>query len=384
MTADPAVTIIVPTFNEAPNVAALVARIESALEGVACEVLFVDDSNDGTPDEVRRVAGEATVPVRLLHRDEAVGGLGGAVLEGLKAASADLCVVMDGDLQHPPETIRDMLARHRDGDVDVVVASRYVAEGSSHGLAGVSRALVSRTSTMLTKAMFPLRLRNCTDPMTGFFLVDRRRVDLSGLKPRGFKILLEILAREQLSIAEVPFRFAERFAGDSKASLRQGAHFLAQLAALRFGKMSGFAIIGGLGAIANLLIVWALTEAGMHYMPAAIIAAEVTIVANFMLQDRFVFGDMVDQASSRWVRFGKSFAFNNVEAVVRIPMMGLLVETWHISSVLATAITLAIAFVARYAFHALVVYAPNRSRIAQSKSRRLAEIDRQLTSPGEL
>ncbi|MGG1909281.1 GtrA family protein [Microbacterium sp. NRRL B-14842] len=140
--------------------------------------------------------------------------------------------------------------------------------------------------------MFPRRLARSTDPMTGFFLVDRRRLDLAALRPQGFKILLEILARTDLRIAEVPMEFGERRHGTSKASLRQGATFIAHLARLRFGKMSLFAAIGVLGAIANLAIMWALTAAGVPYVWAAIIGAEVTIVGNFLLQERFVFADM--------------------------------------------------------------------------------------------
>ena len=96
--------------------------------------------------------------------------------------------------------------------------------------------------------------------------------------------------------------------------MRQGMHFLTQLTALRFGKMSLFAVIGGLGAIANVAIVWALTQLGVDYIVAAIIAAEVTIIGNFLLQERFVFQDMQGQASGVWSRFAKSFTFNNAEA----------------------------------------------------------------------
>ncbi|WP_354002758.1 GtrA family protein [Microbacterium elymi] len=220
--------------------------------------------------------------------------------------------------------------------------------------------------------------------MTGFFIVDRRTIDLDGLKPRGFKILLEILARKSLRVAEVPFRFADRFAGESKASVRQGVHFLVQLTGLRFGKMSLFAIIGGLGAVANLIIMWALTKLGMHYIPAAVIAAELTIVGNFVLQERFVFQDMRGEASGVWSRFAKSFAFNNAEAVVRIPMIALLVNTWHLSSVIAAAITLALAFVVRFMFHSLVVYAPRKAGAPSVAREIVDELDAQAIAPGEL
>ncbi|MBN9188201.1 MAG: glycosyltransferase family 2 protein [Microbacterium sp.] len=377
-------SIVVPTYNESPNVAELVRRVGLAVQGIDAEMIFVDDSTDDTPDEVRRAAVTATLPVLVIHRKDAVGGLGGAVIEGFAAAESDVCVVMDGDLQHPPADIPELYRRYRAGDVDLVVASRYTDDGSAQGLADRSRVMVSRLSTALTRAMFPIRLKAVSDPMTGFFLIDRRAVDLEGVKPRGFKILLEILARQSVRVAEIPFRFAERHAGESKASFRQGLHFLRQLTALRFGKMSLFAIIGGLGALANLAIMWGLTHLGMNYLVAAVIGAEVTILANFALQERFVFQDMKGEASGVWSRFAKSFAFNNAEAVIRIPIIALLVNTWHLSSVIAAAITLAVAFVVRFMFHSLVVYAP-RTAGKRSLAREVVdELDAQAVSPGEL
>lgn len=358
-------SVIVPTFNEGGNVAELVRRIGAALHDVDFEVVFVDDSTDDTPATIQAVAAATEFPVRLIHRDEPEGGLSGAVLEGFRNAQARWCLVMDGDLQHPPEDIPRMLDRAALGDVDIVVASRYVAGGTAGGLAGATRTAVSRTSTLLTKAMFPRKLHGCTDPMTGFFLVDRDTVDLDDLRPRGFKILLEILARRQMRIGEIPFAFATRFAGESKATFSQGMRFLTQLAMLRFGRMSAFALVGGVGAIANLIIMWGLVHLGMNYVSAAIIASEVTIIGNFLLLEYLVFADMRSESGAMWMRFLKSFTFNNVEAVVRIPIIPLLVQGAHIPSVLAAAITLAAAFVVRFVYHALWVYAPKRKATAR-------------------
>jgi dolichol-phosphate mannosyltransferase len=378
-------SIIVPTYNEAPNVAELVRRVADETRGIDAEIIFVDDSTDTTPDVVLEVAASASVPVRLIHRERRTGGLGGAVLEGLAAAAADACLVMDGDLQHPPEKIRELYDRFARGDVDVVIASRYAGDGTSAGLADRTRVLVSKVSTALTRAMFPIKLKDVSDPMTGFFLIDRRVVDAATLRPRGFKILLEILARRNLRIAEVSFDFAGRHAGESKASMRQGLHFLTQLTALRFGKMSLFAVIGGLGALANIAIVWGLTHVGVNYIVAAIIASEVTIIGNFLLQERFVFHDMRGQASGVWSRFAKSFTFNNAELLIRIPIVALMVSGGHISAVIATAITLIVAFVVRFVFHSLVVYAPRKPGAQVSRTRQLVdELDAQAISPGEL
>ncbi|MBZ4487404.1 glycosyltransferase family 2 protein [Microbacterium sp. cx-55] len=380
------VTVVVPTFNEAPNVAELVRRVAASAHGYTVDILFVDDSTDDTPRVIEQVAATAPVPVRLIHRDNPVGGLGGAVTAGIAAADSDICVVMDGDLQHPPETIANLVTRFRRGDVDLVVASRYAEEGAATGLSDASRVLVSRASTYLTKAMFPLRLKEVSDPMTGFFLVDRRALDLEELRPRGFKILLEILARHPVRVVEVPFSFADRHAGASKASFRQGLHFLAQLTALRFGKMSMFAIIGGLGAIANLAIVWVLAHVGMGDISSMLVAAEITIIANFLLQERFVFQDVKADASGIVSRFAKSFAFNNAELIVRIPITTLIISNWHISVVIATGITLVAAFVLRFLFHSLVVYAPRRAGARKTSPARalVEELDRQAVSPGEL
>jgi dolichol-phosphate mannosyltransferase len=144
-----------------------------------------------------------------------------------------------------------------------------------------------------------------------------------------------------------------------------------------------FAVIGGLGAIANVGIVWALTALGMNYVVAAIIAAEVTIIGNFLLIERFVFQDMRAEASNVWSRFAKSFTFNNIELVVRIPVMAFMVADWNFTAVLATAVTLAIAFVVRFVFHSLVVYAPRKARRTAIRAI-VDELDTQAVTPGEL
>jgi dolichol-phosphate mannosyltransferase len=117
---------------------------------------------------------------------------------------------------------------------------------------------------------------------------------------------------------------------------------------------------------------------------AAIIAAEVTIIGNFLLQEHFVFQDMREDASGVWSRFAKSFGFNNAEAAIRIPIMAAMVASWHISAVIATAITLVVAFVVRFLFHSLVVYAPRRVGARSAARELMDEIDSQAMSPGEL
>ena len=235
-------TVIVPTRNESGNVAPLIARLGEALDDIDAEILFVDDSSDNTPEQVRLTAVTATLPVRLLHRtaEERVGGLGGAVLAGLRSAHGEWAVVMDGDLQHPPEVVPDLLRAGLSSSADLVVASRYIGLGGAGGLSTATRERISGGANALARLVFPRRLADCTDPMSGFFAIRRGSVDLDRLQPQGFKILLETIARSsRLKVAEVPFVFQARHSGESKASLAEGLIFVRKLASLRVASILG-------------------------------------------------------------------------------------------------------------------------------------------------
>ena len=230
-----AVSLVVPTRNEAGNVIELLARLHGLPLGLLREVIFVDDSDDDTVDVIERAAPAFSVPVVLVHRGpgERTGGLSGAVVAGFRQARGDWLAVMDADLQHPPEVLAELYRTAGDRLVDIVCATRNVAGGDRAGLSGV-RDLISRSFTGLARVAFPRRLRGVSDPMSGFFLVRRDAVVLEDLRPSGFKILLEILVRTHgLRRAEVPFEFADRFAGDSKASLREGVTYLRHVTRLR-------------------------------------------------------------------------------------------------------------------------------------------------------
>jgi dolichol-phosphate mannosyltransferase len=232
---------VVPTRNEAGNVAPVIDRLGRALAGVTSEILFVDDSDDETPALVREAADHRWEPgVRLLHRrgPERAGGLGSAVVAGLRQARAEWVCVLDGDLQHPPEVVPEMLAVARESGADLVIATRYAGRGNAEGLSA-GRGLVSRGATVAARALFPQRLRGVSDPMSGFFLLRRSAVDLDALQPSGFKILLEILvAAPHLATCEVSFAFADRHSGRSKAGVREGVRYGRSLARLRLRTFS--------------------------------------------------------------------------------------------------------------------------------------------------
>jgi len=352
------VTIIVPTFNESLNVEELVTRTEAAVGRRAVEIVFVDDSTDDTPRVIEQVASRHSIPVRLIHREVPVDGLGGAVLEGFRVASGRWAVVMDGDLQHPPEMLPGLIDTALAGDAEVVAGSRFLEGGSAEGLSDGLRVFLSHFGNGITKLLFPRKLRNSTDPMSGFFAVRLDAIDLSVLKPRGFKILLEILCRKQMKLAEVPAILAPRGGGESKADVKQVWRLTRQIVELRIGRMPGFALIGFIGGVANLVIMWALQKAGWTYLEAAIAAAVITIVGNFIAQEHFLYHDLRAGARKLWWRFGHSAGFNAIESAVRTFVLWAAVELLHLHNhtVLTQGILLLIGFLLRYTYHERVVY----------------------------
>lgn len=230
------VSIVVPTYDEAENIGPLLERLAAQLDPEFSEILVIDDSTDATEQVANAMAERLPHRIRVIHREHAAGGLSGAVTAGMRSATSAWVVVMDGDLQHPPEDIPRMIAAGEESVADIVVASRYRGQGSPSGLDGGARRLVSAASTLAARMLFPLRLRGCTDPMTGFFAVRREALDLGAVRPRGFKILLEVLLRHRMRMVEIPFTFGKRAGGESKATFANGTAYLRQLVALRFSR----------------------------------------------------------------------------------------------------------------------------------------------------
>ena len=347
------VSVIVPTFNEGDNAAAMLTRLDAALHGLDGEVVFVDDGTDHLPEVVSALSPRLAVPVRVIRRPIATGRLGGAVVEGIRRSDGELIVVCDGDLQHPPELIPQMVAAAR--GADLVVASRYREGGDAGGLSNGLRKVISRGTGMLSKMAFPNRLKACSDPMSGFFLVKRNALDVDALRPKGFKILLEIAARSMpMRVAEVPLVFGERTAGVSHASMSEGFRFLRQLAALRLANRAAlFMLVGASGVLPNLLVLLGLTNSGMHFLPASIIAIQCGVVWNFVGAEFLIWKD---QRTGHWVhRFIKYLAVGESD-LVRIPFVALLVWAMHGHSVIASAITLAGAFFLRFTLADKIVY----------------------------
>lgn len=289
-------SIVVPTYNEAENIAELLTRIRSSLKdfGDGYEVIIIDDSSvDGTADLAERVGRELGIPVRVVVR-RGVRGLASAVARGFKEARGDFILVMDADLQHPPEKIGEMLSRAIKENLDLVIASRYIGGGGVEGW-GFHRRLLSRLASMAARILIP-RARGIRDPLSGFFLVRRSSImnmDLDSIerRGRGFKILLEILVRGSIErVAEHPYIFSPRRRGRSKLGLVESIEFIKQVMELSEYRLPKFMLVGLSGVLVNNLVLYILTaHLQIPVYISSLAAIEIATINNFTLNERWTF-----------------------------------------------------------------------------------------------
>ncbi len=304
--AAPELTVIVPCYNEAPNVAPLLAKLEQALDGIGWEAIFVDDdSPDGTAAEVRRIA-SCDPRVRCIRR---IGrrGLASAVIEGALASSAPYVAVIDGDMQHDETRLPLMLSLLRQGGCDLVIASRHIEGGDASGLPSLWRHVLSGGGIRLAQRVLPVQV---TDPMSGFFMLpqplfERAAPSLTG---QGFKVLLDLLmsAPAGLRVTEVPSRFRERQAGSSKLDVLVLAQFggllldklLRGLVPLRF---IAFAAIGALGLVVHLAVLTTVLKAlRLSFGEAQAVATVVAMGFNFELNNLITYRDQRLRGPALW------------------------------------------------------------------------------------
>ena len=329
------IAVVVPTYNEALNAADLCQLLHKALAGRNYEIIFVDDNSpDGTSDIVREM-GQSDTRIRCLQR---VGrrGLSSAVIEGMLATAAPVVAVVDGDMQHDETKLGEMLDKLWAEDVDLVVGSRYM-EGGGFGDWSAKRRKMSEFATAMAKRLTGVPL---SDPMSGFFMLRtsalRDRVnELTGV---GYKILLDVLSAPgpQMSVAEVPYEFRTREAGESKLDNKVLLEFVELLIARTVGKYVPtkfvmFAMVGALGVFVHMAVLAGLFQNGNGVASFAVaqgVATLVAMTANFFVNNFFTY---FDRQLRGWamLRGWASFALASmVGAVANLGISVYLFETW--------------------------------------------------------
>ncbi|HEY1934559.1 MAG TPA: glycosyltransferase family 2 protein [Acetobacteraceae bacterium] len=356
-------SVIVPCYNERPNVAPMIARLEQALRGIAWEAIFVDDdSPDGTAAEVRRAAA-ADPRIRCIRR---IGrrGLASAVIEGALSSSAPYVAVIDGDLQHDETRLPVMLQALRSGDYDLAVASRHVAGGDDAGLASRWRHVLSDGGIRLAQWFLPSRL---TDPMSGFFMLPRPLFEelARNLTGQGFKILLDLVlsAPAPLRVIEIPAEFRARVAGESKLD----ALVLMQFAGLLLDKVFGgllplrfvsFALVGAVGVVVHLAVLIALRKTtGETFEWDQTAASFVAMVFNFQVNNVVTYRDQRLRGPRLWRGLLVFLLVCSFGAVANIGIAKTLYDA-RLQWTIAGAIGAMIGVVWNYAVSATLVWRP--------------------------
>ena len=270
--------------------------LEKALDGIAWEVVFVDDNSpDGTADAARVLA-RRQANVRCLQR---VGrrGLASACVEGIFSSAAPYVAVMDADLQHDGSILPAMLEALRNERLDIVIGSRFVAGGDFVSMSKM-RVRISDFSNRLARLVVKAEL---ADPMSGFFIITHSAFDAvaRGLSVQGFKILVDIFASspKPLVFREFPFEFRERRHGESKLDTLVAFEYLELLLDKLIGHIVPvrfvlFATIGGLGLVGHVAVLavsFKLLRLG--FPTSQSIATIAAMTSNFYLNNIFTYRD---------------------------------------------------------------------------------------------
>ncbi len=353
---DKTVTLVIPTYKERDNITPLVERIHQALPNYNYRILFVDDnSGDGTAELVAALS--AKYPVNILVRKNK-RGLASAVVDGIRESRGEVIVVMDADLQHPPEILPDLLKKI-DAGADMAIASRYVPGGSCEGW-GLARRINSKGAIFLAHLLLP-PTRRIKDPMSGFFAFARQAIAGAELKPAGYKIILEVLMQGKFhSVAEVPYTFRLRSRGQSKLSARQQIEYLRHIYSLmrRSGELIRFfkfCLVGASGILVNEGLLWILTEfGGLVLQVSSAISIESSIISNFMLNDFFTFRDRRSKGARaflyRLVRFN---VVSLAGLLLNLGLLWLFTQVFGVYYLVSNLIGIALAFLLNYGINTL-------------------------------
>jgi len=380
-------SLIVPTYNESKNLAQLVEVLSRLLDNyfnekfdekgeLTYELIIVDDDSLDLTWQVGLDLMPNYPKLRVMRR-QGEKGLSTAVIRGWQASQGEILGVIDGDLQHPPETLTQMLdqmlAPHADlPDIDLVVASRHV-EGGGVSDWGFIRRVLSRGAQMLGLLILPNVIGRVSDPMSGYFMVRRNAIANCAMNPLGYKILIEVLGRGQIGkVAEVGYVFQERQEGESKVTWRQYVDYILHLLRLRsrgritkirqklqvpLKRFLSFGLVGLSGVFVDMVILYLLSDVSTlawGLTRSKMISSEVAVINNFLWNDLWTFRDISSQQVGWRKRIRRFLKFNFICLFgigLNILILNFLYNYLHINQYLANLIAIAIVTIWNFWFN---------------------------------
>lgn len=338
-------SLIVPTYKESKNVPQIVNHLTQLLDEKLLgkyEIIIVDDNS---PDRTWEVALELmpNYPQLRVMRRETERGLSTAVIRGWQVARGEILGVIDADLQHPPETLLQLLTAIDQG-ADLATASRHIEEGGVSDWS-IIRRFLSRGAQVLGLIILPEVIGRVSDPMSGYFLVRRAAIAGKIMNPAGYKILIEVLGRGEIyRIGEVGYVFQERTEGESKVTWRLYVDYLKHLVTLRLARWPiarflRFGVVGLSGVFVDMGIFYLLrTVLGLALTRSAILSSEVAIINNFLWNDFWTFRDISQRQPGNRKRLKRFLKFNLVclaGLILNVLIVNLLFNVFHVNEYLA-------------------------------------------------
>ncbi|MBD2563108.1 MULTISPECIES: glycosyltransferase [Nostoc] len=325
-------SLVIPTYKERDNIKNVVSILSQLLDESIpgnYELIVVDDDS---PDRTWEIAQSLTTeyPQLRVMRRQQERGLSSAVIRGWQAATGNVLGVIDGDLQHPPEVLMQLLRSVEQG-ADLAVASRHV-EGGGVSSWSVVRRFLSRGAQLLGLVILPGVLGRVSDPMSGYFMVRRSAIANATLNPVGYKILLEVIGRGKVDqVAEVGYVFCERKEGESKVTWKQYIDYIHHLVRLRLstgrvgrlsrkvnfpvGRFLRFGAVGFSGVFVDMAVLYLLSDPTTLALPltrSKIIAGEIAILNNFLWNDAWTFADVSARQQEWHQRLKRFVKFNAI------------------------------------------------------------------------
>ncbi|HCQ31283.1 TPA: glycosyltransferase family 2 protein [Candidatus Collierbacteria bacterium] len=346
----PIAVVVIPTYNEAGSIGKMLDHLFTetfpGIKDWSCKVLVVDDTSpDGTYKVVQ--AKQKKYANLYLSLSAKKSGIGGAYVRGfryaMKELGADVVIEFDGDFQHPPKTIPLLLNEIADG-YDYVLGSRKIKGGSNPKGWGFKRLFFSEVGGLVARFVLFFPTKNffrITDPTTGLKasrvkeFVDT--MDMDHLYSRSFGYKLEFLYKMvQLGakIKEVPLRFYARTAGESKIEPQTAKDIFRTVFLLRWfdpttQKFLKFGIIGLFGFVINKvgldtfakLLSNLISVVGIRNTVANALAAEVSIISNFILNNLWTFKNEKLVWGTKLVRKFTTFNLSSVVSGIILPSL---------------------------------------------------------------
>lgn len=362
-------SVIIPTYNESQNILMILESVAQNLpSGIDSEIIVVDDdSPDGTGKIVEVYAKNFEKRkghhIKVIHR-HVKRGLSSAILKGIQAAKGEAIVVMDGDFSHPPQTIQKMLDELQHPECDIVVASRYVKDGSVSGWP-FKRRLISKGATKIAQLGLGIKIK---DPMSGFFAFKRHIIKNVNFDAIGYKMLLEILVKTKgVMVKEIPYIFTNRKSGSSKLNMSVVFDYVKAVWKLyRYGKSirekekrtsvrflskaGRFYTVGASGFFVNYLasFLFGTVLSNLWYLHANMVGIIFSITSNFILNKVWTFEDRNFDIRKTARQYGLFLGFSGIGAFLQLVMVYYLVESYHLNYPISLLLAVAIASIGNF------------------------------------